>query len=143
MYVWYGKFSCKIRVLTHILEVTAAERAPVHVNARSENHILLPEARLFTDCRTILTGNIPVPCGCKTGQSRESHAGVIVPARISPVVPWNFRTDSVRAVACPQLRNTKLLHAGKRECGLSMNCSNLLIQRHPAERILHPGLDIG
>ena len=140
--IWNSKFSGKVRVFTHILEISSAQRTPVHIHSRAKYNILFTETRLFSQSLSILTGNLPVPSSCKACQGRESHTRVVVPARIAPVVPWNFRTYAMRSVTGPQFRNSQLLHSRKGECRLSMYGSYLLIQCHTAQSILNPCLNI-
>ena len=47
--IWNAHLGSKIRILTHILEVTAAERGTIDVHSWSKEHILLTVAGLLTD----------------------------------------------------------------------------------------------
>ena len=107
--------SSQERILSHIFEITSSERTSVHIDSRAEDHILLPEKSLLSESVSILLRNIPVPGRCQAGKSRECDAGVIIPTRISPVVPWHLRTHAVRAVTGPKLRDAQSLHSRERK----------------------------
>ena len=128
----------EVRVLAHIFEIPAVERSPVDVHSGTEQHILLPVSCLFSYALAVQCGHFLAPGGCKAGQCREGHAGVIGPSRLSPFIPKHLRPDSVRAVGGPQVRYAEPRNSRRGEFALCMENFDLLLQCHPGECILHP-----
>ena len=130
--------SGKVRVLTHILEITSIKRSTADVDSRTEKDVLLAVTRLFTDAAAIKEGHFLVPCRRKINKSRESRAGVIGPSCLIPLVPKHFGTDSVRTVSVPYFRDTQTRHSTRTELGLSCGHSHLFLKCHACKRILNP-----
>ena len=107
LYIRNYHFGSEVRVLTHVLEVTAVQRGTIDVHSRTKQDVLLAEACLFTDAFAIKSRHILIPCCCKGSQCWECNAGVICPASLPPLVPEHLRTDAMRSVGSPKLRDTK------------------------------------
>ena len=91
----------QIRVFAHILEIASVIWCTVDIDARSQKHILLTVACLFSYALAVEGGKIAVPACSKTGQCRECRAGIIGPSGLVPLIPEHFRTYAVRAVGGP------------------------------------------
>ena len=61
-----GCRSCEERILAHIFEIASAQRSPLDVQARSENHVLSSCPSLFAEHESGHFDNVGIP-GC--GQS--------------------------------------------------------------------------
>ena len=89
------------RILTHIFEIAPVERSPVNVDSRTQKNVLLAISGFLADALAVECRSLLVP-GCRqAGQCREGGAGVIGPAGLVPLVPFYFRTYTVRAVGAP------------------------------------------
>ena len=99
--------TCKIWILTHVLEVTSVERSTADIDARTEKDILLAVACLLTYAAAVKERHLLVPCSCKVYKGRECSTGVICPACLIPLIPKDFRTDAVRTVCVPYFRNAE------------------------------------
>ncbi len=126
----------KVGILSHIFEVAPVQRGPVNIDTGSEQHVLLPEARLFSDGLAVESGHFRVPGGGKASQGREGNDGVVCPTRLGPFVPQNFRADPVGTVRAPKLRNTEARDTGRRELGLGMQDLDFFFQCHTRESII-------
>ena len=135
--VRYAHHTGQIRVLAHIFKITTVHRSTVDVDAGAQQHILFTIARFLTDGLAILCRHVRIPGSGQTSQSRESGNAVIGPVGISPVIPVDFGTDTVRAVAHPKLGNAEPRNTRTAEFTLRMAKGYLLFQRHPAEGILY------
>lgn len=107
----HDHLGCQVRVFSHIFEITAVERCTVDVHSRAEKYVLFAVAGFFAYSLAIDGRHFFVPSGCKTGECGESHAGVTGPACLVPLVPKHLGTYAVRAVCCPEFRNTETLNA--------------------------------
>ena len=139
--VGHHHLCCQIRVFAHILKVAAVERSAVNVHTGAKNHSLFAVTSLFTNRDTIEQRQVAVPRSCKASESRESHARIVGPAGLVPLVPLNLGANAVRSVGHPHLGNTKALHTGRAKFRLGMAHSHFLLKGHALEGILHAHLN--
>ena len=97
----YTHFGSQIRILSHIFKVTAIERRTIDVHTRSQQHILLTVTGFFADSLSILSSQRRIPACSQTSQRRKSRTTVACPSGISPVVPVDFGTNSMRTITHP------------------------------------------
>ena len=109
--IWHNHDAGEIRIFAHILEVAAIERRAIEIDTRTEQDTLLSIASLLSYVLAIDIRHLRVPCSSKAGECRESRAIVVGPIGMSPVVPVDLHAHTVRAVACPQFRNTEASNA--------------------------------
>ncbi len=91
----------KQRVFAHVFKVASVEGGAVYVNAGAEQHVLASVAGFLADRGAVECRHVGIPCGGEAGKSGESHAGVIGPAGLVPLVPQHFGAYAVRAVGGP------------------------------------------
>ena len=108
--VGHAHHAGQIGVFAHILEITAIQRRTVDVDAGTEQHVLLAVNGFLADGFTILGGHLGIPRSCQTGQGRKSGDAVVGLVGVAPVVPIDFGTHAVRAVAPPQFGNAEAGH---------------------------------
>ena len=138
----YAHLSGEERVLAHILEVSSVVRRPVDVHARAEQHVLLTVACLLTYALSVERGGLSVPSRCKTSECGVGGAGVVGPSGLIPIVPFHFRTDSVRAVGTPEFRNTKTRHAWRRKFALGVENRHFFLHCHSGESVGNPFIEV-
>ena len=120
----------KVRVLAHILKVTASQRSAVDIDARTKYHVLATIQSLLAKTHTIETGHLRVPCGSQTGQCGKGHTRVVGLSGLFPLIPEDIGTYAMRSVIGPEILETQSFHSCRREFALCMNHCNLLVERH-------------
>ena len=68
----------KERVLTHILEITATERAAIDIHARTKEDMHTTRTRILTESHTHLIYNIFVPCSGRSHSTGEKRTLCVV-----------------------------------------------------------------
>ena len=134
---------CQIRVLPHIFKVTSAHRRTVYIHTRAQNNILLTVTRLFAHHIAILKRKFRIESGGKASQCRHCCTRIVRPPGMCPVVPVKFHTHPMRAVAEPYFRYAQARTSRRAEFRLRMAHSNLLVERHPRQCVLHTRLYAG
>ena len=108
--VWHHHPGCQPGVFAHILEVTASEGRTIDVHARTEHHALSTIESLLAQTLAIEAGHTGVPGGSETGEGREGHARVVGLSGLYPLIPEHVRTHAMRAVVCPEVRESEALY---------------------------------
>ena len=139
--VGHAHHAGQVGVFAHVLEVAAVQRGTVDVDTGTEQHVLLAVDGFLADGLAILGGHLGIPRGGQAGQGGESRDTIVGLVRIPPVVPIDFGTHAVGAVAPPQLGNAEAGHAGTGKLAVSMAKGHFLLQRHAAQGILHTLFD--
>ena len=124
-------------VLTHIFEVTSAERRTIDIDTRTEDDTLLTIEGLLTEALAIETGHLRVPCGRQTGQRRKGYARVVGLSGLHPFIPKHIWAHAMRTVISPEVREAQALHTRTGELRLCMDHGDLLVERHPGQGILN------
>jgi hypothetical protein len=138
----YNHTRRQIRVFAEILEVATTERRTIDIDAWSQYHTLPAIQSFLTQSVSISSGDFGIPSGCKASESRECDARVVALPGLFPFVPKHIRSNAVRSVVCPKVRNAETLHTGTRELALSVDDINLLGKRHTFESVFHTSLDV-
>ena len=128
----------QVGVFTHVLKVAAVERRAVDVDTGAQQHVLLAEAGFFAHALAVKEGHLGIPRGGKAGQCRESHARVVGPPGLVPLVPQHFGAHAVGAVVGPHFVDAQAGHAGTAELGLRMDNFDFLLQGHTLQGVFHP-----
>ena len=134
--VWHYHPGCQPGVFAHILEVTASKRCAIDVHARTEHHAFVAVESLLAQALAIEAGHTGIPGGGKTGKGWEGHARVVGLSGLYPLIPEHVRTHAMRAVVCPEVRESEAFHTRRREFRLRMNDGNLLVERHATQGIV-------
>ena len=117
---------CKKRILTHILKVSAAERAAVYVDARTEEYVHSPCAGIITESHTHFIGHVLVPRSSSRHSASEKRTLGVVAYTL-----W--------AVSHPDERNAQTLHRTYIESVLrTAHIGTLLLKSHLAHQLCSP-----
>jgi hypothetical protein len=124
------------RIFAHVLEVTASKGCAIDVHTRTEHHTLVPVEGFLAQTLAIEAGHTGVPGSSETGEGWEGHTRVVGLSGLYPLIPEHIRTNAMRAVVCPEVRESEALHARRREFRLRMDDGDLLVERHTAQGII-------
>ena len=108
------------RIFAHIFEVAAIEWGAIDVHTRAKKDGFAAIARLLSHIKTIGESEVTIPGGGKAGQRRIGRDGVAVPSRIAPIIPVDFGTHTMRAIAVAHLGDTKTRYTGGGELRLGI-----------------------
>ena len=113
----------KVWILAEIFKASAVQRGSVDIHSRTKQYVFFAVTCLLAYALPVEPGHLWIPCGRQGGQGWKCRAGIARPPSLLPLIPENFRTNAVRAVRHPHLRQAKPGNTCRTEFALSMqNC---------------------
>ncbi len=141
LYIGHHHFACEIWVFAHIFEVATVQGCAVYVHARADEYVFFAIAGFLAHVFAVDGRHFRIPRGSERCEGGESRDGVVGPLGISPVVPVDFGTHAVWAVAHPDFGYSEAWHAGAGEFALGVAHLHLLVKRHAGEGVFDAFFD--
>ena len=127
----HGHFSGKIRIFTHIFEISSAKGTSLDVHTWCKNHIFSTAACFLAQNCSGFIGKIPVPGCCQGAVARQIGNIIIGIADYHPVGILEIVAHAHWAVRHYQFRDSKALYASVVKQASSMDHADFLLQGQP------------